>query len=117
MIRLAYLRQTCYQYVLPTRESFIKFHYSSFRGRCKMTSTDAKVLGGIGSLLILLTAVPNVGWVLGIAGFAMTLIAIRKISREYNDKEIWRNMLVAVTLAVGAIATGVITAVGGIFRV
>jgi uncharacterized membrane protein len=82
-----------------------------------MTSTDAKVLGGIGSLLILLTAVPNVGWVLGIAGFAMTLIAIRKISREYNDKEIWRNMLVAVTLAIGAIATGVITAVGGIFRV
>jgi uncharacterized membrane protein len=79
--------------------------------------SDAKVLGGIGSLLVLFTVVPNVGWVLGIAGFVMILFAIRNISEIFNDKKIFDNMLTAVILAVGAIGVGTITVVGSIYHI
>src|SRR5438552_1348105 len=65
--------------------------------------SDARVLGGIGSILVLLSAVPNVGWLLGIAGFVMILLAIRNISQTVGDKKIYNNMLTAVILGIGAI--------------
>jgi len=50
-----------------------------------MTSlSEAKVFGGIGSILVLLTAVPSVGPLFGIAGFIMILLAINNISQVFN---------------------------------
>jgi uncharacterized membrane protein len=82
----------------------------------KMTLTDAKTLGGVGSILILLIAVPTVGWILGIAGIVMVIIAINKISQEINDSKIKRNMLVAIALTIGAAALGAVTALGTLYR-
>jgi uncharacterized membrane protein len=79
--------------------------------------SDAKVLGGIGSILILLTAVPSVGVLFGIAGFIMILLAINNISQVVNEKSIYSNMLVAVVLAIGAIVVGAVTIVGAIYHV
>jgi uncharacterized membrane protein len=79
--------------------------------------SDAKVLGGIGSVLVLFTAVPNVGWLLGIAGLVMTLLAIKNVSRAINEKGIYSNMLNAVILAIGAIGVGTVTLVGAFYRV
>ncbi|MDA4129799.1 MAG: DUF996 domain-containing protein [Thaumarchaeota archaeon] len=82
-----------------------------------MTSlSDAKVLGGIGSLLVLLTAIPNVGWLLGIAGFIMILVAINKISQAVNDRKIYGEMRTAVLLGIGAIAVGAVTVAGAVYH-
>jgi uncharacterized membrane protein len=78
--------------------------------------SDAKVLGGIGSILVLFTAVPNVGWLLGIAGFVMILVAISKISQLVNDKKIYNSMRNAVILAIGAIAVATVTVIGALYR-
>jgi uncharacterized membrane protein len=79
--------------------------------------SDAKVLGGIGSVLVLLAVVPNIGWLLGIAGFIMILLAIKNISRVANDKKIFNNMLTAVVLAIVAIAVGTVTVIGAVYHV
>lgn len=83
-----------------------------------MTSiSEARTLGGIGSILVLLTAVPNVGWLLGIAGFVMILIAINGISTAVGDRKIFDDMLIAIILVVGAIALGTIAILGAVFHV
>jgi|SRR5579872_936685 len=82
-----------------------------------MTSiSDAKVLGGIGSLLVLFSVVPNIGWLLGIAGFIMVLLAVKNISQVFSEPKIYRNMQNAVVLAIGAIVVGTITVVGTIYH-
>lgn len=83
-----------------------------------MTSiSDAKVLGGIGSLLVLLTPVPNIGWLLGIAGLVMTLIAVDRVSKVVGDRKIYDSMFTAVILAIGAVGVGAVTVVGAIYHV
>ena len=79
--------------------------------------SEAKVLGVIGSILILFTAVPNVGILVGIAGFVLILLAIKKISEAVGDKSIFQNMRNAILLAIGAVVVGAITVFGTIFRV
>ncbi|MDH2899392.1 MAG: hypothetical protein PXY39_00300 [archaeon] len=65
--------------------------------------SEAKTLGGVGSILVLFTAVPYVGVVLGIAGFVMVLIAVKYISDVIGIEQVFRNMIISVLLAVGAI--------------
>jgi uncharacterized membrane protein len=79
--------------------------------------TDAKTLGGVGSILVVLAAVPNIGWVLGIAGFIMILVAINKISQVVKENKIYSNMLTAVILSVIAIAIGSFTVIGAAIHV
>jgi uncharacterized membrane protein len=79
--------------------------------------SDAKTLGGIGSILVLLTVAPNIGWIFGIAGFVMILVAISKISQAVNDKKIYDNMLKSVILAIGAIVVGTVTVIGSVYKV
>jgi len=79
--------------------------------------SDGKVLGGIGSLLVLLTAVPSVGILFGIAGFIMILLAINSISQVFSDKQIYSNTLVAVVLAIGAVAVGAVTVAGTAYHI
>ncbi len=85
----------------------------------KMTATlyDAKVLGGIGSIFVLLGVVPNVGWILGIAGLVMILLAIYDISKAVNERKIYDNMLKAIAFGVGALAVGAVTVVSVVSKV
>lgn len=78
---------------------------------------QARTLGGVGAILLLFTAIPSVGWILGIAGFVMTLVAINYISQSLGDRSIYSNMMVSVILAIGAIAVGTVTVIGTVFRV
>ena len=78
--------------------------------------SQAKTLGEVGSILVLLTAVPSVGGLLGIVGFILLLLAIREISQILSDRAIFRNMLIAVGLAIVAIVTGVLVVVGSVLR-
>jgi uncharacterized membrane protein len=82
-----------------------------------MTSlSEAKTLGGIGSILVLLTAAPTVGWILGIVGFIMILVAVKSISDAVKEERIFNNMLISVVLAIGGIAVGTIALVGTLFQ-
>src|SRR5208282_5389529 len=77
---------------------------------------SVKTIGAIGSILVLLTAVPTAGSLLGIIGFIMILIAIKDISDIVADKSIFSNMLVAVGLAIVAIVVGALVVVGSVLR-
>ncbi len=66
--------------------------------------------------MVLLTAVPSVGSLLGIVGFVLILLAIRDISEVVGDRSIFRNMLVAVGLAIVGIIVGALVVVGSVLR-
>lgn len=75
------------------------------------TLGQARILGGVGSILVLLSFVPDVGFILGIVGFILVLIAIKHISDATGDKSIFMNYLIAVIISiVGLIIVGVIFA-------
>ncbi len=78
--------------------------------------SQAKTLGAVGSIFVLLTAVPSVGSVLGIVGFVLMLVAIRDISQIVGDKSIFSNMLVSVGLAIAGIVVGALVVVGSVLR-
>ncbi len=50
---------------------------------------DAKILGGIGAILLLLSFIP----ILPIVGIVLLFIAVKKISDEVKDKDIFKNYL------------------------
>src|SRR5207245_11393905 len=65
--------------------------------------SQAKTLGGVGSILVLLGAIPNVGFVLAIVGFIMILVADKNVSESINEPGIFNDMIIAVVLAIIAI--------------
>src|SRR5712692_11083555 len=65
--------------------------------------SQAKTLGGVGSILALLGIVPYVGSVLSIAGLIMTLVGVKYISDVLADKRIFNNMIIYVILGIGGI--------------
>ena len=75
------------------------------------TLSQAKTLGGVGSILVLLVFIPTAGVVLAIIGFIMTLIAVKYISDDLKDNKIFNDMLIAVVLSIiGFVVVGVIVA-------
>ncbi len=74
--------------------------------------SQAKTLGGVGSILVLLGAIPNVGFVLAIVGFILILVAVKNVSGSVNEPSIFNDMIIAVILAiVGLVVFGVIVIV------
>lgn len=71
--------------------------------------SQAKTLGGVGSILVLLGAIPNVGFVLAIVGFILILVAVKNVSESLADPAIFNDMIIAVLLAiVGLVVFGII---------
>src|SRR5437867_3008825 len=65
--------------------------------------SQAKTLGGVGSILALLGIVPSVGPVLSIAGLIMSLVAVKYVSDILRDKPIFNNMIITSILTIGGI--------------
>ena len=64
------------------------------------TLSQAKTLGGVGSILIFIPFVSIVGYIL-------IIVAVKDISDDLQDKSIFRNVVIAAaTGIVGAIAGG-----------
>ncbi|MCF3653754.1 MAG: DUF996 domain-containing protein [Aigarchaeota archaeon] len=61
---------------------------------------QARLLGGIGSILMLLAFVPHAGTVFSIIGFILVLIAIKYISDHTGDRTIFKNYLIAVIIGI-----------------
>ncbi|VVB95014.1 Uncharacterised protein [uncultured archaeon] len=74
---------------------------------------QARTLGGIGSILILLAIIPIAGGVLFIVGLIMVLIAVKYISENVEDKTIFNNMLIAVILVIVGMIAGFAVAIAG----
>jgi len=76
--------------------------------------SQAKSLGAVGSILVLLTAVPSIGGLLGIVGFILILVAIKNISDFLADRSIFNNALMAVGLAIAGVVAGTLVLLGGL---
>jgi uncharacterized membrane protein len=63
---------------------------------------------------VLLSFVPTVGFVLGIVGLVLVLIAVKQISDAVNDREIFNNVLMAVILQVVGIGILTFAVLGGL---
>ncbi len=82
----------------------------------------AKTLTGEGSVLLLLSLVPYVGWVLGIVGVVLLLRGVKELSSYYQDEKIYQNALtgvkfyivaiVAAAVSIAAVTIGVWSATG-----
>ena len=74
--------------------------------------SQAKTLGGIGSILTLLLFVPYfVGAALVIVGWILIIVAVKRISDETHDSSIFTNALIAAVLAiVGTLIFAVVVA-------
>jgi uncharacterized membrane protein len=71
-------------------------------------------MGGVGSILVLLSVVPYVGFILGLAGFVMVLLAVKQISEAVKDREIFNNVLMAVILQIVGSAISAFVVIGGL---
>ena len=80
--------------------------------RNSLHNSEAKTLGGVGAILVLLSFVPTVGVLFGIAGFIMVLVAVKYIADDLKDKKIFNNMILAVLLAIVGIAVGSVVVIG-----
>jgi uncharacterized membrane protein len=76
---------------------------------------QAKILGGIGALLSLLTVVPTVGMIIGLVGLILVFIAVKYIAEETKDHSIFQNYLMNFIfniIAIGAVVGIMIMAFG-----
>ncbi len=64
---------------------------------------QAKILGGIGALLSLLTIVPTIGFLLGIIGLVLIFIAVKYIADETKNHSIFQNYLMNFLFSIFAI--------------
>jgi|YelNatPaOPRAMG01_1025707.scaffolds.fasta_scaffold08322_14 uncharacterized membrane protein len=78
---------------------------------------QAKALGGIGSILIVLTALPSVGWLVGLIGFILVLVAVKYISDEVRDPSVFNNMLISVLAGIAGIVVGAAFVLAELFTI
>jgi uncharacterized membrane protein len=78
--------------------------------------SQAKILGEVGSILVVLTAVPTVGGLLSIAGFILLLIAVKEISDHVADRSIFNNMLISVGAAIVGVVVATILLIGSLIN-
>jgi len=71
----------------------------------------AKTLAGVGSLLLLLSVIPNAGLILGIIGAILLIIGVKELANYFQDRGIYQSALssvkfyiVALLMAAAAIA-------------
>jgi uncharacterized membrane protein len=77
---------------------------------------QAKTLGEIGSILVLLAIIPAFGSAVAVIGFILILIAVKYISDALHDSSIFSNILVAIVLAIVGVITGGLVVLGSVFR-
>ena len=80
------------------------------------TIAQAKTLGQVGSILVLLAIIPAFGSIVAIIGLILTLIAVKYISEALNDSSIFSNILIAIVLAIIGVVVGGVLVIGAVFR-
>lgn len=83
----------------------------------------SKTLAGEGTVMLLLSLVPTIGWVLGIVGVVLLAKAMKEFSYYYQDESIYQNAwtgikyyIVAIIASAVAIGVGLLSfAITGLF--
>ncbi len=78
--------------------------------------STARTFGGIGSLMILLFVFQPWGTLLAIVGWILVLIAVSNIADVVKDRSIFRDMMIAVVLAIVGIVIGVLVVIASALR-
>jgi len=74
-----------------------------------MDTKNVKILGGLGSLFIVLSAVPYIGWILMVVGLILLIIALKKVSDVYPEKNILKNFIIGMAIIfVGGFIAGLV---------
>ncbi len=68
----------------------------------------SKTLAIEGSILLLLSLIPYVGWVLGIVGVVLLLRGMKEFSNYYQDEKIYQDVLIGVKFYVIAIVAAAV---------
>src|ERR1700690_2375486 len=86
----------------------------------------SKTLAMEGSILLILSLVPYVGWVLGIIGIILLLRGLKEFANYYQENEIYQNSLtgvkyyiialIAAAVAIASIVIGVGSATSFTFK-
>jgi len=66
----------------------------------KMEIREAKIMGGVGSILTLLGFIPTIGWVLSIVGLILLYLSIKKISEAVTRTEILSDFTKAIIFSI-----------------
>lgn len=82
-----------------------------------MKSGSEKILGGLGSIFIMLSPVPTVGWILGTAGFMMVVLAFNEISRKANNPKISSDILISLVLVMAGLFFGILVVLPSFFAI
>jgi len=78
-----------------------------------MSSVESsRTLAGVGSILLILSIVPEAGAVLGIIGAILLLIGIKGLANYYHDNEIYQNALMGVIFLIIAAIVVAVAVVG-----
>jgi uncharacterized membrane protein len=72
----------------------------------------SKTLAMEGSIMLILSLVPYVGWVLGIIGVILLLRGMKEFSNYYQDNEIYQNSLTGVKYYIVAIVALAVASAG-----
>ncbi|MGA7912600.1 MAG: DUF996 domain-containing protein [Candidatus Dormiibacterota bacterium] len=59
---------------------------------------------------------PSVGWILGIAGFVMMLVAVKYIADDLNERKVFNNMMTAVILSIAGVVVGSLVVLGTVLN-
>ena len=85
-----------------------------------MTLESSKTLGGVGSLLMVISPLTgyvggSFGGILGLVGLILVLISVKGLADHYNDSSIFNNTLYGVIFTIiGGVASVAAVVVGGV---
>lgn len=80
-----------------------------------MEIKDAKLMGGIGSILALFSFIPKVGWILSLVGLILVIIAIKKLADATSRSDVFNDYLKGAIINI--VGTIVISFAGGAFLI
>lgn len=81
-----------------------------------MEMKNIKLLGGIGVLLAVLTVIPGLGIIAGIAGLVLVFLSISEMSKLTKNKNIYNNFLVSFILGIVGAVLGGLAIIGMVAR-
>ena len=77
-----------------------------------MNTSNIKTLGGLGSLFIVLSVVPYIGFLFSLIGIILLGIALKNVSDYYPDKNIFKNYITGLIISIVSVFIAVF---GGLF--
>lgn len=76
--------------------------------------SNVKILGGVGSLFIVLSFIPYVGAVLGLAGLILLIVAVKQFAEKEGKGEVFSNFLRGILVSIIGSIIGMVILFAGI---